>query len=398
MRRAARDTYDLEILLVPGKGPCEQALVLLKRTWDLAQGRPVPGPAEVLAGDPRSPELQGRMPAGSDYWPRKAATDVVVSGSAISRRPTAVMDVVVRVGDLEKRARVFGRRLVEWRDGRPRVGAAEPFEALPLTFFEAYGGIDGRVPRPEPTTPAEVLAAETDHPGLYPRNPFGKGYLVGDAPVEDAEMPRVEDPSDLLDADRLLVRDPSQWYRQPIPWGFEFVHAMTFPRYAFALGGADAMFPAPEDRALPEVARGFLPSGYRTSARAYFREHYVHPRFAQEASHGLVFERLAPGTPLLARGMSELETVESPLPAEPRLEALVDGRREVLAPRLHTVHFRPTERTLTTLHAADVALGRTFVPGVHKYIPIAVSVDGDAPVVFEPPPTLRDRLAKERGA
>jgi hypothetical protein len=37
-------------------------------------------------------------------------------------------------------------------------------------------------------------------------------------------------------------------------------------------------------------------------------------------------------------------------------------------------------------------LPRRFIPGIHKKIPIALSVDGDEPIRYVTPPTIHDQL------
>jgi hypothetical protein len=49
---------------------------------------------------------------------------------------------------------------------------------------------------------------------------------------------------------------------------------------------------------------------------------------------------------------------------------------------------------LTVVFAAETALARPFIPGIHKHIPVAASLDGDDPVPFPTPPTARERLAE----
>ncbi len=104
----------------------------------------------------------------------------------------------------------------------------------------------------------DAAAAEADHPGVYPRNPWGKGYVVRPGPWDDVWVPNLEEPSDLLSADRLVVGDPTLWYRQPLPWYLGPVPVLTFPRYTHLVADTDAWFPGPQDESMPEVRRGYL--------------------------------------------------------------------------------------------------------------------------------------------
>lgn len=100
----------------------------------------------------------------SDFGPPKAATDVLLVGSAHAPagRTCTELDVGLRVGPLTRTARIFGER--RWRPGLlgARPGAAEPFARMPLVYERACGG------------------AGTDNP-------------VGVAP-EAPHLPNIEDP------------------------------------------------------------------------------------------------------------------------------------------------------------------------------------------------------------
>jgi hypothetical protein len=72
----------------------------------------------------------------------------------------------------------------------------------------------------------------------------------------------------------------------------------------------------------------------------------------------------------------------------------VDGRREAVQPRLTNVVLRPAEKKLYTVHfARTVDLPRAFIPEIHKDIPLLARIARDAPLKYESPPTIRDRLA-----
>ena len=149
---------------------------------------------------------------GSDFWPFKRYGDVVVRGKAFARAGLGHRVVSVRVGQTAKRLRVFGRRYVEWSARRgPRLGAPEEVSGVELGYANAYGGFDRRVPTAAPTTFWDALRLTGDHPGTYPRNQSGKGYLVVDSPIDGVELPNLEDPDHLLTAENLIVKDPALW-------------------------------------------------------------------------------------------------------------------------------------------------------------------------------------------
>lgn len=137
---------------------------------------------DVYPGPPESSELT----VASDRVLHKPATDVLLKGHAqIPHRRSTEVDVVLRVGPVEKVVRVFGNRVWHSSVGRARPTAPAPFERMPLTWSRAYGGID--------STTHEALRS----------NPVGVGFRgkKSPAPLNGAPLPNLESPS-------TLMRDP----------------------------------------------------------------------------------------------------------------------------------------------------------------------------------------------
>lgn len=385
--------YTVKVDLLPGeqRGRTDRVYALVKFTFRIQGGRLRLADAEPLAhpipGEGDDPPL----PPGTDFFPWKPYTDVVVQGSAFAPggRPTARSQVSLQVGEYTRSIAVFGRREVGWDSaGKLRIGEPEPFDEIPLTWENAYGGVDPRVPAPEPVEVPDFLLLQRDHPGLYPRNPFGRGYLAHPDPLESLEMPNLEDPTDLLTPERLVVQDPTLWYLQPIPACFDFVSVGAFPRQVFFSAEAQPWFPAPEDERLPEVARGFLMPGYRS----YMAEgnKLMAPLFFQAASHGFIFADLPPGTSIRIAGMHpEFPELHFTLPSVvPLIRLLEEDRALEGEPRLHHVVCRPADLTVNMVYGVRSRSNRTYLPGIHAEIPLAVQVGSEAPIpYFTPPPT-----------
>jgi hypothetical protein len=395
LRTPARDTYDALVELGTSRSGAPIAYVLVKRTYSIRSDGPcVLASPEPLLHDYRNPDASPRLRPGTDFFPQKDRTDFVVRGIACAAggKPVPSMSVKASLGRASKSIVVFGRREIHWTaSGAPVVGRPEPFARMPLTYENAYGGVDRRV-RPTGAVTLEQFGLATvqlDHPGMYPRNPAGKGYLVIDEPVDGLEMPNLEDPSDLLTADRLVSGAPSTWYERPRPACFDWVSAFTFPRFTHFQAGVDAWFPGPEDDRMPEVRLGWLPRGYRSN-----RPSGVLPDFFQEAAPELVLAEVRGDERVRIEGMQpERPVLEFALPGlPPRIEFVVEGEREPVRVRTHSVVVEPEVGRLTLLFGASVALNRTFVPGIHKHIPVEAIVDGDAPVAYRTPPTVRDQL------
>jgi hypothetical protein len=402
-RKPARPLYDAVVELEPkpkGEVPAF-AYVLVKTTYAIANGRAVltePEPLlfDIYRDETLDPNLP-KLPTGSDFWITKAATDVVIQGSAYAPkgRPVPRMEVSARIGQLTKRIAVFGRRAVTWTaDGRIAIGTPDPFTEMPLAYFNAYGGLDPRVLVPEPDREEymrlSALGLTFDHPGAYPRNLIGKGYLVSPEPMENFEMPNLEDPDDLLTRQRMVVGSPELWYKQPLPWCFDWTNPLMFPRLLY--GGMDAWFPCTNDAALPEVRRQLLPNEL---AQRMQRTPAIGIEYYQEASLGMVVRQPLAGREVVLSGMHPEESVVSfTIPADPAIEIEIEGRRMPVKPRITNLVVRPAEKKFYTVHFARTAdLPRSFIPEIHKDIPLAARIANDVPVKYQCPPTVRDRLA-----
>ena len=396
-RVPARPQYDAVVGLDP-RSPLEPtyAFALVKMTYAIKGTATVLSQPEPLLHDFWSDEsLEPRFPPGSDYWLDKRSSDVVIRGSAFAPagRPTPSMFVSAQIGRTTKRIAVFGKRLVEWSHGQPRPGRPEPFTEMALLYQNAYGGLDHRVPIPahlkDDYMRTVALGVQFDHPGLYPRNPVGKGYLVLPEPVDEVELPNLENPADLLTAERLLTRKPDLWYRQPLPWCFDRTVGLTFPRYLFM--GIDAWFPAPDDAALPEAQRGFIPSGLR---RRLEKGRDIAAGYLQEASLGMVVSTPLSGQPIVLTGMHPEEpSIGFIVPPAPSIEIEVEGERTALPPLLTNMVIFPAEKKFTVVYCAKTkGLRRVFIPGIHKNIFLSARINRDVPIRYQSPPTIRDRL------
>jgi len=396
-RAPARPQYDAVVGLDP-RSPLEPAFAfaLVKLTYEIKGTTAVLTQPEPLLFDLWSDEeLRPRFPPGSDYWLDKRSTDVVIRGSAFAPagRPTPSMFVSAQIGRAAKRIAVFGKRLVDWSHGQPRLSRPEPFTEMPLLYQNAYGGLDNRVPIPahleKDYLRTVALGLQFDHPGLYPRNPVGKGYLVAPDPIDGVELPNLEDPADLLTAERLITRKPELWYRQPLPWCFDWTVGLTFPRYLFV--GVDAWFPSPDDSALPEAQRDFIPAELR---RKLARDPDLAAGYRQEASLGMVVRTPLSGQPVVLTGMHPEEpTITFTIPPAPAIEIEVEGERAAPPPLLSNLAIFPAEKKFTAVYCAKTkGLARLFIPGIHNHIPLTVRINRDTPIRYQSPPTIRDRL------
>lgn len=213
--------------------------------WLADEQRPV-----NLSGEPATdaPVSSYKYEPEIALW--KAATDVALIGNA--RPPSAgatQIDVGIKVGPVQKIARVFGDRYWVMANDSVRMTRCEPLGPVPLTWENAFGGRDGAASTPERDI-------------LEPRNPVGTGF---GKPLrrhgETLRLPNIEEPSQLIMEYGAVVP----------PCGFGFTSPNWEPRARFA-GTYDAewnetrkpMLPRDFDRrffsaAAPDlVAPGYL--------------------------------------------------------------------------------------------------------------------------------------------
>ncbi len=87
-----------------------------------------------------------------DYAPRKPKCDILLNGSAYAPggKPTKRVTVSLRVGDWSKSFDVVGNRF--WKAGMLHTSntAPEPFTTMPISYNNAFGGIDKGKDESEP--------------------------------------------------------------------------------------------------------------------------------------------------------------------------------------------------------------------------------------------------------
>lgn len=192
-------------------------LVVVKATFNIQ-----PDGSCRLAGN--EPVLQIAQPYGefgqsslryeADLFGVKPTTDILVHGVAISpkgKRVTA-LDVLLRVGPINKHLRVTGDRV--WEKGvfgGVKMSLPEPFEEMPLTYERAYGGWDRS-------------AEDVEQHRLEGRNPVGTGFAVRVENCPGLRLPNIEYPDQLIGA----------WKDRPSPACFNAIDCAWSPRRELA--------------------------------------------------------------------------------------------------------------------------------------------------------------------
>jgi hypothetical protein len=142
----------------------------------------------------------------------KPATDVVLNGHAYAPRARATeLTVSLRVGPVQKHARVSGDRVWFRVAGQVSATRAIEFERIPLQYERVFGGWD----RTHPDSARHTFE---------PRNPVGVSYRPSGKFEEGVRLPNLEDP-----------KVPMRSYGdRPPPTGFGFVSPHWQPRAPLA--------------------------------------------------------------------------------------------------------------------------------------------------------------------
>jgi hypothetical protein len=370
-------------------GMPKAAYLLVKFTYHfdhrtMERTAPVP-----LMRDLRDPNLSAQLAPGSDFWTNRRATDVILEGAACPAAGHAVpqMTVALHVGHKKKEVAVFGKRFVEWTSsGNPRLGWIEPFERMSLNYANSYGGFDSRVKFQEPNDEYELLNLMVTNPGFYPRNPFGKGFLVGNERIDDIELPNLENPNDLLTDERLLVRTPADWHQQPLPWCYEWLHPIMFPRSV--LLDMKPRFQPPHPEQLAEVTQGFLdPRHLQHQEAEKWWSSEVPAEWYQESSLGMSFTDLTAGTPIRMVGMNEkISELSLTIPEPPQLTITMKNKTQAVLPQLMNVCLLPSENSCQFVYCAKTQPGSapTFFPGIQTPPHLSATVNGREQVMYSP--------------
>ena len=290
--------------------------------------------------DPRAPwhvEL--------DVLPTKRSTDVIVHALAYgcgARECEASIAVAGRVvvynvsGD---------RRCIYTGQGSIRFSDPEPFDVIPICYENAYGGVDETLPIPEPKT---LMDCFRRHPGAYPRNMEGRGYVVTERreALEGLLLPNVQHPQQLLTPDNIVVRAPEDWWRQPLPWSCDWFAKSWYPRASFLVGPPWDM-PA-EDHEVAEVQLGWVEAGQQARTAHTPLDQRLDNRYFDAASPALVVPFIRANERIALTGMTRDRDLTVELPGlRPRMEVRFEGRTYGLDPVPNRVVLSVEEERLS---------------------------------------------------
>lgn len=297
-------------------------VVLIQASFDILAGSRL-----ALSEEQAPPTLEGQL-WGKDaevssykiepaFAFIKPATDVVLLGHAQERgHRVPETQVLFRVGPVSKAARVVGERVWVRSAGAVAPTKPLPFERMPLTYENAFGGWDRSHDDPARHT-------------FEPRNPVGTGFRGPGGVFEDGiRLPTIEDPA-----------HPIERYGQIVPpTGFGFTSPNWQPRTA--LGGT-------YDEAWSKERMPFLPRDFDR-------------RFFNSASQDLIAQGYLTGNePVLVENASPTGRISLQLPGLPPPACRVElARRDdvQVEMRFDTVVIDADENRVTMLYRGHVPL------------------------------------------
>jgi hypothetical protein len=198
----------------------ELLVVVVKGTFSIPsrpseEPRLLPDQAPIVASDIFTGKPGFSAPLyESDYAPLKPRCDVLLNGSAYAPGgvPTERVVVGLRVGPIAKSFTVLGNRT--WKYGLVSLTSTrpEPFVKMPISYDNAFGGIDD-------------LNADPKKHRTYLQNHAGIGYYESTGPgIDNKRMPNTEESTE-------PIRRPNGKYR---PMAFGSIGRAWQPRPTYA--------------------------------------------------------------------------------------------------------------------------------------------------------------------
>ena len=356
--------------------------VLTKRTYTIAaNGRCVLATEQVPLFDDiaEDPDCPGLLDHDLDLYPFKPATDVILKGHAYKGALRDSARVSVQVGRWSKSIHVVGdRRATLSSRGEILFSDPDPFDVMPLRYDRAYGGRD-QAAEARYGNPARELEKYVDptidldaaSPYIYPRNPAGVGFLIEPTreAVEQLRLPNLEDPEDVLTAERIVCGAAGNWPRMPLPQAFDWVNLGWFPRIGYF--GFVPPCDAPS-RPIAEVVRGLAPAGILEPGR---QEDKFSLRFTNGASLGMQLPHLKGDEECVVVGAHPRQVrFAFRLPGQ-RPRIWTDGRDGKLnetRPQLHTLVIEPEASRITMLWRGCAPARRPYMPEELETMPFKV--------------------------
>lgn len=310
--------YSPAIAVLPDENGIDTLYVTVKATYSfngevtLAEEQIPPQMEDEFWGEPG----QSSIKYMSEIHLSKPATDIILIGHAHAPNgmQTTQMECGIKVGNYTKKIRVFGDR--HW-DGAQK-SQPEPFEKMPLTYENAFGGSYIAKAKGKQGEPAGEII-------LHDVNPVGRGYCEPGKKSDDGgKLPNLEDPAN-------LIKQPGD---SPAPMGFGFIAPTWKPRIEYV---------------------GTYDDAWQKNRAPYLPENFSN-QFFNAAPVGLVCNEYQKGGELVILvGVCPEGPAKFRLPEiHPKCSVSVGGRIEKPEMLLETIVFEPDERRFSMTWRASL--------------------------------------------
>ena len=310
--------FAASMTLFPNEKGIDHLYVIIKATFalndriEVAEKQLPINMADEYWGEPGKSSLK----LASECHLTKPRTDILMTGNACApdKRPVRALDVMLRVANKAKTARVVGDRF--WDSGLMGLAPSDPlpFESMPLVYERAYGGFH------DVNGDQQKVLSEA-------RNPVGRGFKGkrGSSDFKGAALPNIEDP-------RKMISSPGD---EVLPVCFGPVASSWVPRRLYA---------GTYDEAWQKKQAPYLPADFDT-------------RFFNAAHPDLICDGfLQGGEPVNISNMSERGPLQFNLPiCELSLKIRVAGKTETPGLNLETVMFEPNQARFSMSWRAALA-------------------------------------------
>lgn len=187
------------------------ASILARITFRIVNGELIPDQEDPwpVSAQPYETEY-GLM--DSDELFCKGGADILLFGYARAQegKKITMQEVSIQVGSFFHRIIVFGNRIWEKRGHKLVISKPEPFECIPLTYNNAFGG----------KAPWDGLEVP------FPNNPNGKGFFLSEADAEGNFLPNIEDFEHRIEKWNDQP-DPAGVMPYPMHWGLRLKNGLT---------------------------------------------------------------------------------------------------------------------------------------------------------------------------
>ena len=324
----------------------------------------------------------GALKEDLDIYPFKLLTDVVVKGHVIFNPGQLAKKISVTANQVENHLIVFGdRHAFVNQHGYVQISQPSYVPRVELTYKNAYGGKDQvefeKFYKEQEDKLKSVVGDEINFehssPYSYPRNPFGKGYIVGKEFKDKVALPNFEDHRHKLTEQNIVVGHVDHWTKMPVPRCTDWLSHDVFPRLMY-FGLRHFMLESLDS--VEEIRRQWVPEFLLDTKIDEDQKNFFLANHApQGASLGMQFPYLQPSQPIKLTGLfTQAEDFILTIPRGKPLMS-IDNREGGLTeaqPYIGSVVIDVDQSVMDIVWIGSIAARRPYMPEELEIMPYEV--------------------------